>query len=97
MKASRPWRRIYRHVIYAVPTFANPSGRIMTIGRRERLVRIARRFDALVVTDDVYDFLQWPSSSPSTSAEVRFPNQAYVPRIVDVDRCVRCGYHTRQN
>ncbi len=67
----------------------------MSIGHRERLVRIARKFDALIITDDVYDFLQWPSSPPSTSTEARFPDQAYVPRIVDVDRFVSCGYHMR--
>ncbi len=67
----------------------------MSIDHRERLVRIARKFDALVVTDDVYDFLQWPSSPPSISTKAPFPDQAYLPRIVDVDRCVPCSYHTR--
>ena len=33
----------------------------MSRSDREALVRLAREFDALVVTDDVYDFLQWPS------------------------------------
>jgi len=59
----------------------------MSLDRREHLVRIARQFDAVVVTDDVYDFLQWPSSPSSASAHAQFPSQAYVPRIVDVDRC----------
>lgn len=55
----------------------------MSLNRRESLVRIARRFDALIITDDVYDFLQWPSSS---SRHAPFPSQAHVPRVVDVDR-----------
>lgn len=57
----------------------------MSLGHREGLVRVARQFDALVVTDDVYDFLQWPSSAPISAP---FPSQAYVPRVVDVDRWV---------
>lgn len=82
-KVSRPWRKIYKHIIYNVPTFSNPSGRTMSLDHRERLVRIARQFDALVITDDVYDFLQWPSS---VSNHTQFPTQAYLPRVVDVDR-----------
>jgi DNA-binding transcriptional MocR family regulator len=56
----------------------------MSLDHRERLIRIARQFDALIITDDVYDFLQWPSSH---STNARFPSQALVPRVVDVDRC----------
>ncbi len=59
----------------------------MSFDHRARLVRIARRFDALIITDDVYDFLQWPSSSASSGTHAQFPNQAYVPRTVDLDRC----------
>ncbi len=52
-------RKAYRHVVYVVPASSNPSGRTMSLARREQLVRLARRYDALVVADDVYDFLQW--------------------------------------
>ncbi|CAG8945545.1 unnamed protein product [Penicillium salamii] len=86
LKPARPWRKIYKHVIYAVPTFANPSGKIMSLRRREGLVRIARRYDALILTDDVYDFLQW---SPTPGGP--FPDRACVPRIVDVDRYLDGG------
>jgi len=54
-----PHRKIYRHVIYCVPSFSNPSGRTMTLERRRGLVDLARRYDALVICDDVYDMLQW--------------------------------------
>ncbi|KAJ5834070.1 Pyridoxal phosphate-dependent transferase major region subdomain 1 [Penicillium robsamsonii] len=87
MKPPRPWRKIYKHIIYAVPTFANPSGKIMSLRRREALVRLARQYDALIVTDDVYDFLQW---SPK-EGEKNFGDRACVPRIVDVDRCLDGG------
>ena len=54
----------------------------MSLGHRERLVRLARTYDALLVTDDVYDFLQW-SATPGGS--LTSPDQACVPRLVDVD------------
>lgn len=83
VKTPKPWRKIYKHIIYAVPTFANPSGRIMSLNHRQRLVRLARKYDALVVTDDVYDMLQWPSDP---QAGRRTMDRATMPRIVDVDR-----------
>ncbi|CAI7632735.1 unnamed protein product [Penicillium viridicatum] len=88
MKPPRPWRKIYKHVIYAVPTFANPSGKIMSLRRREALVRLARQYDALIVTDDVYDFLLW---SAKPGVEENLGNRAFVPRIIDVDRYLDGG------
>ncbi|KAL8851370.1 MAG: hypothetical protein Q9221_003737 [Calogaya cf. arnoldii] len=84
LKGSQPWRKAYRHIIYAVPTYSNPSSRTMTLRRRQELVQVARQYDALVITDDVYDQLQWPSkrnASPSPSLQ-----HALLPRLVDVDR-----------
>ncbi|KAI9669521.1 MAG: hypothetical protein M1829_005110 [Trizodia sp. TS-e1964] len=85
IKPARPWSKIYRHIIYAVPTFANPSSKTMSLARRQSLVQIAREFDALVVTDDVYDFLQW-----SSTQHFRLM-QAAQPRVVDVDRFLDGG------
>ena len=83
-KPYRPWRKIFRHVIYLVPTFANPSGRVTSLRRREALVRLAREYDALIVTDDVYDMLQWSSSGKPLVG-------AYLPRMVDIDRTLDDG------
>lgn len=60
----------------------------MTLRRREELVRVARDFDALIVTDDVYDFLQWPSSPNSHTSGL---DTAVLPRVVDVDRFLDGG------
>ncbi|EPS25380.1 hypothetical protein PDE_00313 [Penicillium oxalicum 114-2] len=87
-KPDRPWRKIYKYVIYAVPTFANPSSKIMSLARREQLVRLARQFDALLVTDDVYDFLQW---SASPGSKLTQSDRACLPRLVDVDRYLDGG------
>lgn len=51
-------------------------------------MRLARDHDALIVTDDVYDFLQWPSSLTAQSLSVP---KAILPRIVDVDRFLDGG------
>lgn len=87
-KTPYPWRKTYKHVIYAVPTFANPSGRLMSLRRREQLVALARKYDALIITDDVYDMLQWPSS-PNTDRSSF--TKAVLPRIVDIDRYLEGG------
>lgn len=72
----------YRNVIYAVPTFSNPRNNVMSLERRRELVRISRKYDALVVTDDVYDFLHWTSEN-----EVK----AVIPRLVDIDHTLDDG------
>lgn len=53
----------------------------MTMTRREQLVRLARRYNALIVSDDVYDFLNW-DSTPS------------LPRLVDIDAVLDGGPST---
>ncbi|KAI3553797.1 histone acetyltransferase E [Colletotrichum abscissum] len=81
-------RKLYRHIIYLVPTCSNPTGKTMSLRRRHELVLLARKHDALLVSDDVYDFLQWPLSTPPQpgyTAEMR------IPRLVDIDRSLGVG------
>ncbi|KAI6864569.1 PLP-dependent transferase [Hortaea werneckii] len=92
----RPWAKVYKHVVYCVPTFANPSSRTMSLRRRRELVRLAREYDALVVADDVYDFLQWPAKKPGghsapSGGEEEAVKTAHLPRLVDVDREIDGG------
>ncbi|KAL2820681.1 pyridoxal phosphate-dependent transferase [Aspergillus granulosus] len=88
LKPERPWGRLYKHVLYATPTFSNPSTLTMSLADRENLIRLAREFDLLVITDDVYDFLQWPSD-PKTP--LNRDAEALLPRLVDVDRYLDGG------
>lgn len=53
-------------------------------------MRLARRYDALIIADDVYDFLQWPSD-PSVAEENFNGETALLPRIVDIDRYIDGG------
>jgi DNA-binding transcriptional MocR family regulator len=80
-KNNKKDRKFYRHVIYIVATCANPSGKTMSLSRRESLVRLARKYDALIISDDVYEFLQW-SLAPSTAPV------APLPRLCDIDHAM---------
>ncbi|KAM0334439.1 hypothetical protein ACHAQA_001466 [Verticillium albo-atrum] len=94
-------RKFYRHIIYTVPTCANPSGKTMSLETRQGLVALARKHNALIICDDVYDLLQWPilqdakapSELPETPSNpnyvnfppVRLPDDALLPRLADID------------
>lgn len=93
-KDPKPFRKIYRHVFYCVPSFSNPSGKTMSLARRRGLVELAREWDALVVCDDVYDMLQWPVvpaadlSTPPEAHSADHPSRlstSVLPRLVDID------------
>lgn len=45
--------------IYTIPTFQNPGGVTMSLPRRERLVRIARERELLVLEDNPYGLLRY--------------------------------------
>ncbi|KAL2137222.1 hypothetical protein VTI74DRAFT_6433 [Chaetomium olivicolor] len=77
-----PHRKLYRHVVYLVATCANPSGKTMGVERRLRLVQLARKYDALVVSDDVYDFLQWPVSPIEPAAASTLPRHSPLPPLL---------------
>ncbi|OJD37397.1 aminotransferase [Diplodia corticola] len=79
--------KVYKHVLYMVPTWSNPSAKTMSLRRREQVVRLAREFDVLVVTDDVYDVLRWPVEEGVPVEELG----PLPPRIVDVDRVLDGG------
>ncbi|KAF8848102.1 PLP-dependent transferase [Acephala macrosclerotiorum] len=80
--------KMYRHIIYCVPTFSNPSGKTWSIPHREKLVKLAREFDALVVSDDVYDFLRWPEDQ---SIDLTTDLGPLPPRLVEIDRALEGG------
>lgn len=84
-KPARSYRKIYKHIIYCVPSFSNPSGTTMTRSRREDLVRVARKYDALIICDDVYDMLAWTEGSKSK------PIGHSLHRLVDIDRVLDGG------
>ncbi|KAI8181108.1 hypothetical protein K4K54_002497 [Colletotrichum sp. SAR 10_86] len=49
---------------------------------KKRLVQLARKHDALLISDDVYDVLRWPAKEGVSAKALPKPS----PRLVDVDR-----------
>ncbi|KAK7417054.1 Valine--pyruvate aminotransferase [Neonectria punicea] len=81
-------RKFYRHIIYVVPTCSNPSGKTMSVRRREDLVRLARKYNALVICDDVYDLLQWPLGKADSAVRTLRSDESpemTLPRLCDID------------
>ncbi|KAF3917777.1 hypothetical protein ABW20_dc0102936 [Dactylellina cionopaga] len=58
---------LYRYVLYCVPTYSNPTGTTLSLETRKRLVEIARKYDILLISDDVYDFLGYDGQAPIQS------------------------------
>lgn len=96
-KKAPQYPKLYRHVVYLVPTFSNPSARIYSVKRREALIQLAREKDALIITDDCYDFLFW-ASTPQNSGYKANGNHIggnrcpLLPsRLVDIDDALPGG------
>ncbi|WP_293698324.1 PLP-dependent aminotransferase family protein [uncultured Agrococcus sp.] len=65
-------------LIYCIPNFQNPSGTTMPAHRRERLLELAERWNAVIVDDDPYGVLRFEGERQPTFHELS-PNN---PRIV---------------
>ncbi|AIC93900.1 aminotransferase-like domain-containing protein [Shouchella lehensis] len=50
-------------MVYVVPTFSNPSGRVWTLARRKELVRLIKKQHVLVFEDDPYGDIQFTNDS----------------------------------
>mmetsp|Transcript_39346 Transcript_39346/g.95582 ORF Transcript_39346/g.95582 Transcript_39346/m.95582 type:complete len:417 (+) Transcript_39346:22-1272(+) len=51
-------------LVYVVPSHGNPSGISLSPSRRAHLVRLALRYDFLILSDDVYELLGWAEPTP---------------------------------
>ncbi|MGQ9369648.1 PLP-dependent aminotransferase family protein [Azospirillum sp. ST 5-10] len=56
-------RRLAPKFLYLVPTLQNPTASVMSQGRREEIVAVARRHGLIIVEDDVFGFLV-PDAEP---------------------------------
>ncbi len=61
--------------IYTIPTFQNPSGHVMSLERRKKLLELAETYDVLILEDSPY-------------FELRFAGE-YVPPIKSLDETGR--------
>lgn len=67
-------------VIYCIPNFQNPTGTTMPAHRRQRLIELADRWNAVIVDDDPYGVLRFEGEREATFHELSPLN----PRIVSV-------------
>ena len=61
-------------LLYTIPNFQNPSGRLMTQARRDAVLAIANEFDFLVIEDDPYGELVYVDGADTTAMKSRDVN-----------------------
>lgn len=54
-------------LLYTIPNFQNPSGRLMTQERRREVLSVARRHDFLIIEDDPYGELLYVDGADTTA------------------------------
>ncbi|HEX6161158.1 MAG TPA: PLP-dependent aminotransferase family protein [Thermoanaerobaculia bacterium] len=58
-------------LLYTIPNFQNPSGRLMTQQRREAVLAVAEEFDFLIIEDDPYGELLYVDGADTTAMKSR--------------------------
>lgn len=61
-------------LLYTIPNFQNPSGRLMTQARRDAVLELANEFDFLVIEDDPYGELVYVDGADTTAMKSRDAN-----------------------
>lgn len=70
------------HIMYTITVGQNPTGGLLSLERRRQVYSLCQKYDIIIVEDDPYWFLQYPSAdelaqkyrAPSTSAR-RVPSR----------------------
>ncbi|KAF4304735.1 Aminotransferase class I/classII [Botryosphaeria dothidea] len=53
------------HLIYTVTIGQNPTSGVLSVQRRKEIYELAVKYDIIIVEDDPYWYLQYPSSNPN--------------------------------
>jgi 2-aminoadipate transaminase len=61
-------------LLYTIPNFQNPSGRLMTQARRAAVLQLAEELDFLVIEDDPYGELVYVDGADTTAMKSRDTN-----------------------
>lgn len=65
--------------LYVAPDYSNPSGSLLTLESRHRLLELARTFDFLLIEDNAYGFTSSPTSAlPTLKSLDRHRSVVYV-------------------
>lgn len=80
-------------VIYTLPTFQNPSGTVMGVGRRMRLLDLAARYQIPIIEDDPYGALRYEGRHlPSLMAMDRAAGRSNVIYLSTVSKMLFPGF-----
>jgi DNA-binding transcriptional MocR family regulator len=71
--------------VYLIPTFGNPSGGLLSLERRKKVLELAVQYDTLIVEDDPYGDLYFNAAPPPSLLAL----SAQVPGSRDL--LVHCG------
>lgn len=61
------------HLIYTVTIGQNPTSGVLSLQRRQEIYALCQKFDIMIIEDDPYWYLQFPSASPNK------PKEGFVP------------------
>jgi len=50
---------LHPKIFYCIPTFQNPTGKTLSAGRREKIAKLAAKYDVIVLEDDPYCDLRY--------------------------------------
>jgi 2-aminoadipate transaminase len=64
-------RRVRPKLLYTIPNFQNPSGRLMAQRRRDDVLRVAEEHDFVVIEDDPYGELVYVDGADTTPIAAR--------------------------
>jgi len=67
--------------IYTVPNYSNPSGITLSLERRKDLLRLAKKFDILIVEDNPYGMLRFEDKPIDNLFKIDKENVIYVGSI----------------
>lgn len=86
--------RYHPKFIYTIPTFHNPTGTTMPLGRRRALVEAARRHQCLIIEDDAYGELAYGDDAARPVPLKGMENAGYVIYLSTFSKTVTSGLRT---
>ncbi|XP_030853487.1 uncharacterized protein YER152C isoform X1 [Strongylocentrotus purpuratus] len=69
--------RPFRSLLYLIPCFHNPTGSCTSSEKMKSIIRMARKYDLLVVCDDVYNVLSWQPADEGSDRKYKCPARLF--------------------
>ncbi|VDK47468.1 unnamed protein product [Anisakis simplex] len=65
----------YQAMLYTIPTFQNPTGTVLSPEKCDRLVKLARKYHVLVLSEDVYNIFYYDGSGAPPKRLFAYDNE----------------------